>query len=281
MSATSNSATELKAETIRTRIWEEEAEADNPFTAARSFCRGYDVYGDLLDRVDYIDYLYLLFKGERPTSAQSRALRILAVALANPGPRDPSVHAAMAAGVGDSTAASALMAALAVGAGAGGGARELYMAMQAWLQGSDDTPSRLARLIRHHQSTRLEVWPEIDRPPGFAAYGSTCALPVRQTLDSLVQALPDGAISWLQQQRQALETAAGRPLAMMGVAAAALIDLGFAPSHGEMLCLLLRLPGAAAHALEQQDQGFRHFPFFALELENDPDRAVSQVKEAA
>lgn len=261
---------ELDAETISTRIWEEEAEADNPYAAARCYCRGYDVFGDLLERADYIDYLYLMFRGERPEAAAARALRMLAIALANPGPRDPSVHAAMAAGVGDSTAASALMAALAVGAGAGGGARELYEAMVAWQESGADPATRLARLGTRAAPSRLEVWPSLSRPPGFAAYGSTCTVPVVQTLTSLSAALSGGALTWLCQERAALEAVAGHPLSMIGVAAAALTDLGFAPQHGEMLFLLLRLPGAAAHALEQQDLGFRHFPFFALELEDDP-----------
>ena len=37
-----------------------------------------------------------------------------------------------------------------------------------------------------------------------------------------------------------------------------------------MLLLLLRLPGAAVHALEQKDIGHKNFPFFRVELENDP-----------
>jgi citrate synthase len=69
-----------------------------------------------------------------------------------------------------------------------------------------------------------------------------------------------------------LETATGLPLALSGVAAAALADLGFTPEQGEMLHLLLRLPGAAAHALEQRHYGHKKFPFFALELEDDPAR---------
>jgi len=57
---------------------------------------------------------------------------------------------------------------------------------------------------------------------------------------------------------------------MTGVAAAALSDLGFSPAEGEMLYLLLRLPGAAAHALEQQEQGYQRFPFYPVELLDDP-----------
>jgi citrate synthase len=59
---------------------------------------------------------------------------------------------------------------------------------------------------------------------------------------------------------------------MSGVAAAAFSDLGFTPVQGEMLHLLMRLPGAAAHALEQWQYGHRKFPFFTVELENDPAR---------
>jgi citrate synthase len=34
-----------------------------------------------------------------------------------------------------------------------------------------------------------------------------------------------------------------------------------------MLFLLLRLPGAAAHALEQRAAGHKQFPFYELELD--------------
>jgi citrate synthase len=46
--------------------------------------------------------------------------------------------------------------------------------------------------------------------------------------------------------------------------------LGFSPNEGEMLYLLLRLPGAAAHALEQDGYGYKQFPFYPVELEDDP-----------
>lgn len=256
---------------IQTALWDEVAEPDNPYAAAACYCSGYDVYGDLLGKASYIEYLYLLFHGERPPAKAAVALEILALALANPGPRDPSVHAAMAAGVGGSTSASALMAALAVGAGTGGGSREVYLAMKAWQSGDSDTPNRLQRLSSRYTPTSREVWPSIDRPPGFAAYGRTCPTPVLQTLSHLATALPDGAVAWLADQRPALEVLANAPLAFTGVAAAALTDLAFDPHQGEMLFLLMRLPGAAAHALEQQSQGFRKFPFFGLELQDDPD----------
>ena len=94
---------------LHSTIWEEVAADDDPFTAEACSCRGYDVYGELLEKATYPEYLYLLFRGEKPAPAAARALEILVIALANPGPRDPSVHAAMAAGVGGSPAAAALI----------------------------------------------------------------------------------------------------------------------------------------------------------------------------
>jgi len=258
---------------IRSSIWQEEPEPDNPFAAAACYCRGYDVYGDLLGKASYIAYLYLLFKGERPTQNAVAAMEILAVALANPGPRDPSVHAAMAAGVGGSTAASVLVAALAVGAGSYGGAREVFLALEAWKSNGTEREAWRTSLASPAPPTRQQVWPEPEHPPGFEPYGKHCATPVRQTLALLAGVMPAGRLAWLAQEREVLESAAGHPLAMTGVAAAALADLDFSPAEGEMLTLLLRLPGAAAHALEQGKQGFRQFPFFALDLENDPGPA--------
>src|SRR6185369_13567014 len=108
---------EKQMEQIRTRIWLEEPEPDNPFATKAAYCHGYDVYGGMLGKARWVEMLFLLFRGEAPTSTQSELLETLAVALANPGPRDSSVHAAMCGGVGGSTAASCLIAALAVGAG--------------------------------------------------------------------------------------------------------------------------------------------------------------------
>ncbi len=255
----------LPTERIRTRIWLEEPEADNPFVARAAYCHGYDVFGDLLGRARWVDMLYLLFKGQPPASQQARLLETLAVMLANAGPRDPSVHAAMAAGVGGSPAAAALMAALAVGAGQHTGAREVYLAMQAWQRCGQDLQA-WRDLLHAPGDEETGIWPSIDHPPGFDLNASEASLPVRQALQTLVEGSAGSCLAWLSRQRETLEAAAGHPLALTGVAAAAFIDLGFNPDEGELLHLLLRLPGAAAHALEQRTLGHKNFPFFRLEL---------------
>lgn len=256
-------------ERVRTRIWHETPEPDNDFATRSALCHGYDVYGDLLGQAGWVEMLFLLLRGEAPSAGQARLLDTLALALANPGPRDAAVHAAMCAGVGGSTAASALIAALSVGAGRSGGAREVWATMQAFAA-CGQSPSAWERRLAQPPQEPAGIWPAATHPPGFEAHAPSSSGIVQRTLTMLAP-LGDGAcLPWLLHSREPLERAAGRGLAMTGVAAAAFVDLGFTPEQGEMLYLLLRLPGAAAHALEQRALGHKAFPFFALDLQDDP-----------
>lgn len=261
----------MNEEFIHTRIWREEPEPDNPFAARAAYCRGYDVYGEMLGQARWVEMLTLLFRDEAPTRAEADLLEALAVALANPGPRDPAAHAAMCGGVGGSTAASCLMAALAVGAGQYAGGREVFLAMETWNACGTDLDAWRQRLAASPPE-EVSIWPAPEHPPGFDPHGMSTPTPVRQALACFVRLSPGPRLPWLEKHRAELEAATGLPLALSGVAAAVLADLGFTPEQGEMLHLLLRLPGAAAHALEQRHYGHKKFPFFAVELEDDPAR---------
>lgn len=271
---------------IHSHIWQEEAEADNPFAAKTCLCHGYDVYGDVLGQAGWTEYLYLLFQGERPSPAQAQLLEHLAVALANQGPRAPSVRAAMNGGVGGSTAASSLIAALAVGAGQYGGAHEVFRAVQLWQRCGTDLTQWRAGIAALLADQSVDIWQPMAHAPGFDPNGESCPTPVRQTLSALVESGAEGpgALVWLQANREALEALAGAPLALTGVAAAALFDLSFSAEQAEMLHLILGLPGAAVHALEQQESGWRRFPFVGnqISLTNDPgpsNRPAPDVEE--
>lgn len=257
-----------KQEQVHTRIWLEEPEPDNPFAARAAWCYGYDVYGGMLGQARWVEMLYLLFRGEAPSARQADMLEALAVALANPGPRDSSVHAAMCGGIGGSTAAACLMAALAVGAGQLSGGREIFLAMEAWEHCGTDLDA-WRRWFTKPADGVGSIWPAPEHPPGFDPHGVSASMPVRRTLRCLTE-LSDGfGLSWLEKNRAELETMAGCPLSLSGVAAAAMVDLEFTAEQGEMLYLLLRLPGAAVHALEQRQNSYAQFPFFRLELEHE------------
>lgn len=276
-------------ESVTTAIWLDEDDGTDPFSAQRSWCHGYDVFGQVLTRASYPEYLYLLLVGERPSAAQARVLERTAIALANPGPREASVRAAMNAGVGGSTAASALIAALGVGAGVYGGARELYLAMlgvercgedlSAW---RDFLPALKKEWQQDLDSGPEEFggahWPDPEHPPGFEPHAEKTSLRTLQYLDALVNAGP--ATAWLQHHVGELEAAVGRPVSLLGVTAFAWRDIGLSAEQGEYLYLVLRLPGAAAHALEQAPLGWRKYPFFrnGLVLTNDPGAVTPEAE---
>ena len=175
----------------------------------------------------------------------------------------------MGGGIGGSTAASSLMAALAVGAGQSGGAREVFLAVRDWLDCGCDLAAWRARIAKRPDLDE-DIWPTPEHAVGFDVNGVSTPLTVRQTLDVLARESQGPCLGWLQSNRVMLEEAARLPLAMTGVAAAALADLGFEPGEAEMLFLLLRLPGAAAHALEQGGNSYKRFPFYPVDLEDDP-----------
>lgn len=264
------------AERIHTEIWQEIAEPGNRFVTQRAYCRGYDVYGDMLGRARWVDMLWLLFCPELPTPGQAAVLEMLAVALANPGPRDPAVHAAMCSGLGGSPAAASLMAALSVGAGRLGGGQDVHAAMQRWAQlpalGDGLQPEQWLQAWRDATATVGANWPDADHLPGFDPNARGGHGLSAQALVRLAALSGTPRLGWLAAHLTAVEASLGSALTLSGVAAAAFCDLGLSPAQGEMLFLLLRLPGAAAHALEQQASSYQAFPFFKLELLDDPQK---------
>lgn len=265
-----------KKEVIHSRIWQEDAEPDNPFATRVARCHGFDVYGDMLGKASWVDMLYLLFRGEPPSKQAAQLLETLAVALANPGPRDPSVHAAMCSGTGGSPAAASLIAALAVGAGHLYGGREVLLAAQDWSHCGTDIDAWRVRLRVRPPMQDDSAWPVSEHPPGFDPHGVRTTLIVEQALAALAAVSPGRCLPWLKERRSSLEAIVALPLSLTGVAAAALVDLAFTPEQAEMLHLLLRLPGAAAHALEHWKFGHKKFPFYEIEFETiRPDQEPS------
>lgn len=253
--------TTARKDVIHTRIWDEDAMPDNPFVARAARCRGYDVFGALVGNARWIEMLALQFRDELPTPTQLQALEALAVALANPGPRDPSVHAAMCGAVGGSAAAASLIAALSVGAGRVGGAREVFDAMEMWQQYGR---SPAAWLAWPQEYEPVGPWPAREHVPGCDPHGVSTPLPINQLLAAVSDA--GETTRWLRDHTEEVLAIVGRPVALTAVAAAVFLDLGYTASEGEMLFLLLRLPGAAAHALEQTGN-LKGFPFYRIELD--------------
>ena len=87
-------------------------------------------------------------------------------------------------------------------------------------------------------------------------------------------------MKWLNENSNNLHALSGAPISIVCVIAVALKVLGFGAEKAEMFYLLARLPGAAAHALEQQSIGWKKFPFWpqGLKLRNDPADSLDGTK---
>jgi len=263
-------------------FWLEEPEESNPFAAKACYCHGYDVYGQVIAKAGWFEYLLLMFKGDRPTSGDIVLLERLALVLANLGPKEASIRAAMNGGVAGTNHSSALMAALSVGSGLYGGSQELEICMRLWRECGQDVERWKARLQDPQEDERADIWPAIEHPPGFDPNGDNIPTTLRQSLELLVQFAPEGgAVAWLQTHRDTLEAVFECPISITAVAAATFVDLGLDQDQGSMLYLMLRLPGAAVHALEQRKMGWKKFPFYAaaIELEDDPGPYKEQGRE--
>jgi len=267
-------------EKITSKIWFEEPEKDNPFSAKSSYLHGYNVYDDLLENSSYMNYLFLLFMGEAPTTEQSKILEKICIALANPGPRDFSVMAAMSSSVGGSGNAASLMAALAVGAGSFNGGRELYLCMNLWTSAEFDLKKWQLEIESYDKESNVDVWPEATHCPGFEPHSDKLRTQTNQLLTILCDISENNYLNWLNENKDKLKLLSGSPISSVLVTAGAFKMLGFSAQQAEMFYLLARLPGAAAHALEQQSIGWKKFPFWpqGLKLSNDPADSISEVK---
>jgi len=261
-------------ENITSKIWMEEAEDNNPFLAKKSYLHGYDVFGDLLPNVSYIEYLYLLFRGDAPTDNQCKLLEIICIALANPGPRDHSVMAAMSSSVGGSGNAASLMAALAVGAGSLNGGRELFLCMQQWDISECDLDKWQHEIQSYADNPVEDVWPVATHCPGFEPHSDFIKTQTIQLLELLCEKTESQYLNWLNENMNQLSSISGAPISMVSVVSAVYKTLDFSAEQAEMFYLLSRLPGAAAHALEQQSIGWKKFPFWpnGIKLSNDPKK---------
>ncbi len=243
---------------IATRIWQEEASADNPYLAATARCHGYELT-ELMRRCSYVQVLYLLFRGELPTPRDAQLFERLAVGLINPGPRHPAVRAAMVAGVGKTDPGHMLPIGLLALGGGHLGAGEIEPAMRFLRKMS-------ARPAADAAAEVLGVMPaeaEPDHHP-VAGFGRRFGGPdvlAGKVADELVALAGEASVlAWAARFVEALGSH-GMGWLTTGVAAAAFCDLGFMPRVGPGLFQLLCAPGLLAHGVELANKPVTAFPF--------------------
>lgn len=249
-------------ERTATRIWHEQASADNPYIAADVLCHGYSLL-ELMEKRSFIDVFYLLFRGDLPTKAEAQLLQALMIALINPGPRHPATRAAMNAGVGKTDPVHILPIASAIMGGEFQGAGEIEQAMRFFRKQKDADPLVIAASFLEQKNlpaTEAELF-----LPGFGRHYGGVDLLAKKIAMHLVSLEGAGStLRWGCQLAEQLEPQ-GIGWLSTGIAAAVFSDLGFQPRAGGSLFQLLSAPGMVAHGLELANKAITAMPFVSDE----------------
>jgi citrate synthase len=243
---------------VATRIWQEEPSEHNPYLAESIRCHGYDLI-ELAEKRNFIDVLYLLFRGELPSSEHSQILQTLMVGLISPGPRHPATRAAMNTGIGKTDPLHILPIALMTLGGTVSDAGIIEEAIRFFRKQRHSDPTQFAfKLLSQTTKPEHEEW---ILAPGFGTlYGD--ADPFSKQLANKLLAFPGAgqAIHWGAGFSEAI---ASHNLGWLraGLAAAVLSDLGFHPRTGGGFYQLLCAPGLLAQGIEMSNKPITAMPF--------------------
>ncbi len=250
------------SERASTRICQELPAENNPYAVEHSRCHGYELL-DLVKKRSFADVLFLLFRGELPTSDESELLEALMVSFINPGPRHPATRSAMNAGIGKTDPALILPIALTTMSGKNNAA------------GAVEETMRFLRKQQRRQVSEVAVElieKEVRPPegdwiisPGFGSYYNSIDIQTAKIANYLAEFSAAGkALLWGQEFS---ETIALHDLGWLpvGVVAAVLTDLGFQPRAAAGIYQIISAPGLLAHGVEQSSKPLSAMPFLADE----------------
>jgi len=248
------------AERIRTRIWEETADTENPYLATSARCHGYAL-GELIARCDYAEMLFLMLRGELPEAPRAELLRRFLVAFSNPGPRHPATRAVMNAAASRTANADLLPIGLTILGGSHLGSSEVEASARFIGRSLRLDPEQLAGEMLDRNSRAAEPNGDLRIAPGFGTVFGSVDPYAQYLLNAILEGLPETrALDWISRFSRRLEDG-GCGCLVPGVAAAVGVELGFAARVSGILYQLACLPGLAAHAIEMAGRGIEAMPF--------------------
>jgi citrate synthase len=222
---------------------------------------GYPIQ-ELIGNVGFVETIWLMLRGELPSSAQATLFEAALVASVDHGPQAPSIAIArMATTCGvpvNGAMASAINVLDDVHGGPGQECMELYLEIDGELERVGD-PEEAARLVvQRHRDAGLKY------VPGFGHRFHPLDPRTPRLLTLVDAAAAEGAVDGrFAAIGRAVEDAisAGRPkripMNVDGVTAVIYCELGFTPERGRGVFILARSVGILAHTIEQMTQGGR------------------------
>ncbi len=222
-------------------------------TDAMICVRGRDLTADLMGKVGFADYFWLLVTGATPTAAQSNILDATLVAIAEHG-LVPSVQAARMTLAAAPEALQAAVAAGLLGCGSVilGSAEEAgrFLAVIARRIGDgQEAAAAAAAAVTEYRSQKRAI-------PGYGHPLHKLSDPRAQRLLAIAQALGTAGMHTAAARTVArlLPELTGKPLALnvSGAIAAVLLDAGYPLAALKGVPLLARTAGLIAHLVEEQ-----------------------------
>ena len=250
-----------------TKIWLEKPDEVNPYISVQNRCYGYDLM-DLFEKRSYIEILFLIFRGELPSTNQAQLLESLMKILINPGPRHPATRSAMLTGIGKTNPAHILPISLGILSGSHLGSEEVAKSIRFLRKHRRTDPEETAMSLA---TERRETDGDAHPAPGFGSrFGSID--PMAEQFAQKLCRLPEAgkALRWGQDFSTALNNY-NMGWLTTGVAAAALTDLGFSQHEGAGFFQIISAPGLLAHGLE-----FINKPFTAMPFPTDEDYIIEE-----
>ncbi|HWA90117.1 MAG TPA: citryl-CoA lyase [Rhizomicrobium sp.] len=249
---------------------------DAPFTAistadaASITVRGRDLCSELIGRIDFADYFYLLLMGRVPTDNQRFFVNALLVAIAEHG-LVPSVQAARMTYAAGPEAIQGAVAAGLLGSGSVvfGSAEVAGQFLHALVEANADDAAVVARL-KEMRARKAPI-------PGFGHPQHSGGDPRANVLLKLARerGLDGPYLRMLYSIEKALPEALGRalPININGAIPAILLEIGFPVNSLKSISILARTAGLLAHLKEEAERpiGFilSHAAAEAIEYDGD------------
>ncbi len=223
--------------------------------------RGYPIE-DLIGRARFTEMIWLMLRGELPSTAQADLLEAALVPGVDHGPHAPSIAIArMAVTCGlpvNGAMASAINVLDDIHGGAGQQCMELYREIDAEAGADGDLALAATRVIERHRAAGQKI------VPGFGHRFHPVDPRTAPLFELVAKAEAVGTVSGRYARigravEQALEALKKRhiPMNIDGITAVIFSELGFEPELGRGLFILSRAVGILAHAWEQKQRGRR------------------------
>ncbi|MHB8494302.1 MAG: citryl-CoA lyase [Casimicrobiaceae bacterium] len=223
--------------------------------------RGYPIE-DLIGRARFTEMIWLMLRGELPSTAQADLLEAALVPGVDHGPHAPSIAIArMAVTCGlpvNGAMASAINVLDDIHGGAGQQCMELYREIEAAAGQDGNLAQAATKVIERHREAGQKI------VPGFGHRFHPVDPRTAPLFALVAKAEAAGTVSGRYARigravEQALEALKRRhiPMNIDGITAVIFCELGFEPELGRGLFILSRAVGILAHAWEQKQRGRR------------------------